>query len=92
MGRRYNSDELAQLSKQFATWTSGFLAWPWLDLPFTPYARSLAARRDMAAHFQAAIDVGRSTLAAGGAVPGILGNLLAAVDDDGQTCVSLPLG
>lgn len=35
-------------------------------------------------HFQAATDAGRAKLARGEEVPGLLGNLLTAVDEDGN--------
>lgn len=39
MGKEVPQPELERLSKQFADLTTGLIAWPYLDLPFTPWRR-----------------------------------------------------
>jgi len=39
MGKEVPKPELERLSKQFAGLTTGLVAWPYLDLPFTPWRR-----------------------------------------------------
>lgn len=87
-GREYTREEIRALSDQYHQWTGGFLAWPWLDIPFTPFARAMRARQAMIDQFQAATDEARQKLAAGQHVPGIIGSLVSAVDEEGNRSVS----
>lgn len=87
LGRTYTRAELVSLSNTYLEWVMGFAAWPWLDLPFTPFRRALKARQTMVNHFLEATAVGRVKLAKGEQVPGLLGNLLTAVDEDGNRSV-----
>jgi len=84
LGRSYSREELLSLSGTYLEWVKGFPAWPWWDVPFTPYHSALKARDIMISHFQEATDAGRAKLAAGEPVPGLLGNLLTAVDEEGN--------
>jgi hypothetical protein len=45
----------------------------------------MRAREALLAHFQEAVDAARAKLAAGQEVPGIIGSLTAAVDEEGNT-------
>lgn len=85
LGRTYTRAELVSLSNTYLEWVMGFPAWPWLDLPFTPFRKALKARQTMIDHFLEATAVGRAKLAKGEQVPGLLGNLLRAVDEDGNS-------
>lgn len=58
-----------------------------LDLPFTAFGRSMRARNALLDHFQQAVTAARSKLAAGQQVPGIIGSLTAAVDEEGNRWV-----
>jgi hypothetical protein len=62
----------------------GLLAWPFIDLPFTSFGKALAAQKELLAFFQEAVDETRAQVAAGREVPGILGSLVTAVDEDGN--------
>eukprot|EP00775_Hariotina_reticulata_P013035 gene13035-13164_t len=84
LGRQYSMDELQQLAGLYQQWVSGFLAWPWLDIPFTPYAKAVRARAGLLSHFQEAVDAARTKIAAGQEVPGVIGQLVTAVDDQGN--------
>eukprot|EP00879_Flechtneria_rotunda_P007705 GHRR01008078.1.p1 GENE.GHRR01008078.1~~GHRR01008078.1.p1 ORF type:complete len:426 (+),score=141.85 GHRR01008078.1:697-1974(+) len=84
LGREYSREEILALSADYSVWTSGFLSWPWLDIPFTPFANAMAAKRKMLAHFQEATNAARDKLAAGQPVPGVLGILVAAKDEQGN--------
>lgn len=59
-------------------------SWPWINLPFTNYGRAMAARENMLAHVQAAVTAARQQLAAGQAVPAVLGEMVAAQDEEGN--------
>lgn len=80
-GRDYTREEILALSQQYQQWTGGFLAWPWLKIPFTPFAGAMRARQAMVNQFQQATEDARQKLAAGQFVPGIIGSLVAAVDE-----------
>jgi hypothetical protein len=84
LGRSYTRDELLSLSNTYLQWVMGFPAWPWLNIPFTPYARALKARQTMIDHFQEATDMGRAKMVRGKEVPGLLGILLTSVDENGN--------
>lgn len=86
-GREYTQDEITTLSKQYHKCTDGFLAWPWLDIPFTPFARAMRAREEMIARFQQATEEARQMLASGKHAPGIIGSLVSAVDEEGNRYV-----
>ncbi|KAI8464385.1 MAG: cytochrome P450 [Monoraphidium minutum] len=91
MGREYDESTLTYLSGLYSTWTKGFLAWPYVDLPFTPFGKSKVARRKMLDFFDVAVKEARVELAAGRAVPGILGSLVAALDEDGNGLTDLEI-
>ncbi|WIA32262.1 hypothetical protein OEZ86_003108 [Tetradesmus obliquus] len=91
LGREYSRQEVLALSEHYKQWTSGFLAWPWLDLPFTAFGRSMCARNALLDHFQQAVTAARSKLAAGQQVPGIIGSLTAAVDEEGNRLTDLEI-
>ncbi|KAF8059378.1 HISN7 [Scenedesmus sp. PABB004] len=77
--------EVQRLRRLYLAWADGLLAFPYVSLPFTRYGRALAARRDLIAWLQAAVDGARAALARRQPVGGILGGLVAAVDDGGNT-------
>jgi hypothetical protein len=88
LGRAQGGQELRELSSLYATWNSGFLGWPWVDIPLTPFWFALRARRRLVAAFQAAVDEARGALAAGRAARGLLDAMVAAEDADGNRCVT----
>jgi cytochrome P450 len=63
---------------------SGILGWPYLELPFTPYGRAMAARRQLVGLFQEVVDEARSRLARGEEVAGVVGSLVKAEDEEGN--------
>jgi hypothetical protein len=60
------------------------MAWPFINLPFMPFGRALQARQDLLSWFQAAVETAKQQLSQGQGVPGILGSLVAAVDENGN--------
>jgi hypothetical protein len=83
-GRPFSGTELQSLHATYQQWINGLPAWPWLNIPFTPYAAALKAREVMMQHFQAEVDAGRTKIAAGEAVGGLLRSMLAAQDEQGN--------
>ncbi|KIY92992.1 Cytochrome P450 26C1 [Monoraphidium neglectum] len=53
MGRDYPQDTITRLAENYAAWTKGLLAWPFIDLPFTPFGKALRARQELLDFFQA---------------------------------------
>jgi hypothetical protein len=37
LGRDVADDYVSRLSKLYRTWTAGLFAWPWINLPGTPF-------------------------------------------------------
>lgn len=89
LGRAYPRAELLALSNAYQEWVGGLSAWPWLNIPFTPYAKALKARQTMIQHFQEATDAGRAKMARGEEVPGLLGILISSVDEEGHRWVDI---
>lgn len=83
LGRRYSRHELEALNKDYQQWVGGFMAWPWLDIPFTPYAGALRARERLIRHFQQALMAARDRQAQGKEVQGLLGHMLRATGEEG---------
>jgi hypothetical protein len=52
LGRDYDETELMRLSQLYKVWSGGLLAWPYINLPFTPYWNAMKAKEDLFAHFQ----------------------------------------
>lgn len=86
--RQWEPEAVARLSQTFATFTSGFLAWPFLDIPFTPYAAAMAARKQLLQEFCNAMEEAREAMAAGQPQRGVLGMLLVAEDEQGNRYVA----
>ncbi|WIA16755.1 hypothetical protein OEZ85_013407 [Tetradesmus obliquus] len=84
MGRSIPEQQLQHLGGLFSSLTAGLVAWPYIDIPFTPWHKALAAREELCGFFLAGCAQAREALAAGQAVPGILGRLVAAVDEQGN--------
>lgn len=84
LGYHLPKQELVELSATYRKYTSGFLAWPWKEFPFSPYSAALRAREVMMSRFWGAVTEARGKAAAGEDVPGILGRMIAAVDEDGN--------
>jgi cytochrome P450 len=82
--RQWEPKDVARLSQAFATFSNGFLAWPYLDLPFTSYSASMAARRGLVQEFSSAVEEARAAIAAGQPQRGVLGMLLTAQDEQGN--------
>lgn len=92
LGRDYPQAKLERLSSLFTAWTGGMLAWPFIDLPFTPFGRARAARQQLLDFFQECVCEARSEMAAGRQVSGILGSLVAAVDENSNRLTDSELG
>uniref|UniRef100_A0A383WDQ0 Cytochrome P450 n=1 Tax=Tetradesmus obliquus TaxID=3088 RepID=A0A383WDQ0_TETOB len=92
LGRDYPEATISRLSGLYTTWAGGLLAWPFIDLPWTPFGKAVAAKQQLLDFFQAAVDEARLQLAAGHAVPGILGSLVSAVDEQGNRLTDAQLG
>lgn len=88
LGYHLSKQELTDLSVTYRKYTSGFLAWPWKEFPFSPYSAALRAREVMISRLQQAVTEARAKAAAGEDVPGILGRMIAAEDEDGNRCES----
>jgi hypothetical protein len=86
LGRSYPRAELLTFSNAYEEWVGSLRAWPWLNIPFSPFAKALKARELMIQHFQEATDAGRAKLARGEEVPGLLGILISSVDEEGNRC------
>jgi hypothetical protein len=50
LGRTYTRAELVSLTDSYIKWVIGFAAWPWLDIPFTPYANSIKVGQGLVGH------------------------------------------
>ena len=83
-GRDYSTAELQHMKDLFATWATGLVAWPPLQLPFLRYGKAMAARDALMKCFQAAVDETRGQLASGNDVQGVLASMIKAVDDRGN--------
>jgi hypothetical protein len=86
-GRVYEGAELQSLHTSYKEWINGLPAWPWLNIPFTPYAAALTARDVMMQHFQVEVAAARAKMEEGAAVGGLLGDMLAAVGENGSRWV-----
>jgi hypothetical protein len=82
--RHWEPEEVLRLSNLFATYSAGFLGWPYMDIPFTPYARGLEARRRLVEELMVAVEEVRAELAGGAAPRGVMGALLTAQDEAGN--------
>eukprot|EP00879_Flechtneria_rotunda_P010658 GHRR01011138.1.p1 GENE.GHRR01011138.1~~GHRR01011138.1.p1 ORF type:complete len:189 (+),score=52.30 GHRR01011138.1:1164-1730(+) len=92
LGRDYPQETVDYLGSLYRTWAKGLLDWPYLDLPFTGYGRAKKAQRDLYKFFQGCVSEAREQLAHGKSVPGILGSLVAAIDEDGNRLTDSELG
>lgn len=86
IGRMLPMERILRLRELFKVWTMGIMAFPSLNLPFTPYWNSMRARDELIQLFQEEVDRARVEITAGGApaAEGILGDLILAVDEDGN--------
>lgn len=84
LGKAYSESKVDHLHKVYGEFSAGIGAWPFIDLPFTRYGKAVAARRFLLEENLGAVAAGRAKVAAGEAAPGVLGTLLAAVDDEGN--------
>jgi cytochrome P450 len=85
--RQWEPQAVARLSQIFATFTDGLLAWPFLDIPFTPFAAAVAARKELLQEFSNAVEEARAALAAGQPQRSVVGMLLVAEDEQGNRWV-----
>eukprot|EP00878_Enallax_costatus_P002591 GHUV01002773.1.p1 GENE.GHUV01002773.1~~GHUV01002773.1.p1 ORF type:complete len:523 (+),score=179.47 GHUV01002773.1:316-1884(+) len=92
MGRDYPENVVNHLGELYGTWASGLLGWPYIDLPFTRFGKAQRAKQELLDWFQGAVDEARADLAAGKSVPGILGGLVSAVDENGNSLTDAELG
>jgi hypothetical protein len=63
---------------------TGILGWPYLELPFSPYGKAMAARRQLVGMFQDVVNEARGKLAKGEELSGVVGSLVAAEDEEGN--------
>lgn len=87
LGKKYTPRDIHHLHQLFHTWGQGFLAWPWLDIPLTPFAKAMRARRSLLEHFQAAVNAACTELDAEREVAGIIAGMVAAEDEEGSRWV-----
>jgi hypothetical protein len=52
MGRDYPEATISRLSGLYTTWAGGLLAWPFIDLPFTPFGKAVRAKQELLDWFQ----------------------------------------
>lgn len=90
LGRDYNDAQVAEMMQLYQSLVSGILGWPYLELPFTPYGRAMAARRQLVGMFQEVVDEARGRLARGEELGGVVGSLVKAENEEGNrwACVS----
>ena len=86
LGLGLGAAEVAEFSALFQTWSAGFLP-PAVDLPFTPFGRGLAARREIRARILARIDGGASGALTPLPAGGLVARLLEAFDGDREAVV-----
>jgi hypothetical protein len=86
LGRDYNVAQVADMMQLYQSLVSGILGWPYLELPFTPYGRAMAARRQLVGMFQEVVDDARGRLARGEELSGVVGSLVKAEDEEGNRC------
>jgi cytochrome P450 len=84
LGRDYEQQQLQHMRELYSSWAAGLQDWPFLQLPFTRFGRAMAAREQLMEIFRAAIEETRGLLQQGQQVPGVLANLISAVDDEGN--------
>lgn len=82
-GHDYPDDVIRHLGHLFDAWSRGFMAWPYINLPFTTFGRALAAKEELYAFYRAEVEEARGRLERGEAVEGIVGSFLTSVDEDG---------
>lgn len=86
LGRDYEDAQVMHMMRLYQALVSGILGWPYMELPFTPYGRAMAARQQLVAMFQEAVNGARVHLARGEALAGVVGSLVTAEDEEGNRC------
>lgn len=84
LGRDYDDAQVAHMMRLYQALVSGIMGWPYLELPFTPYGRGMAARRQLAGMFQEVVDEARGKLQKGEALGAVVGSLVSAQDEEGN--------
>ncbi|KAF6255323.1 cytochrome P450 [Scenedesmus sp. NREL 46B-D3] len=84
LGHDYEDAQVMHMMRLYQALVSGILGWPYMELPFTPYGRAMAARRQLVAMFQEAVNGARVHLARGEALAGVVGSLVTAEDEEGN--------
>ena len=87
LGRDVDEKEVDEMSQLFKVWTAGLFAWPFLDIPFSPFSKAMKARDQLQARFQSAIDLARAQAASGEQVEGVIRTLVECVDEEGNRWV-----
>jgi hypothetical protein len=62
MGRDYPEATIANLSGLYTTWAGGLLAWPFIDLPWTPFGKAVRAKQQLLDWFQVRLQVVQETV------------------------------
>jgi hypothetical protein len=83
-GRPYPPEEVVRLSGLFKTFVNGFVGWPYLNIPFTPYNRALGARKQLVEALMESRAWVEAERAAGRAPTGVVANILAAEEASGE--------
>jgi hypothetical protein len=52
MGCDYPEATISNLSGLYTTWAGGLLAWPFIDLPWTPFGKAVRAKQQLLDWFQ----------------------------------------
>lgn len=85
MGRDFATSELHHIKGLYKTWSGALTAYPFWDLGrFSAFGRAMIARGKFMELFQAKIHAMRQRQEAGEKLHGILGNMVAAVDENGS--------
>lgn len=92
LGRDVDEKEVDELSQLFKVWTAGLFAWPFLDIPFSPFNKAMKARNQLLARFQSAIDLARAQAASGEQVEGVIRTLVECVDEEGNRLTDQQIG
>lgn len=69
LGRDYPEATVDHLGELYTRWAKGLLAWPFIDLPFTPYGQAVKAKQGLLDFFQV---LGRGSSGATGEGPDVL--------------------
>ena len=84
LGMEFKERELERLRDMYVTYTAGMTAFPRWDLPFTTYGAARKAMKQLQEILLASVKDARAAEAKGLPVPGVLGKMITARDQDQQ--------